>query len=479
MSGCLVLPAASTGHAGATAAFARTLGTWPYREYWAGTLFHGARIGYSHLRLEPADHRPGSFTIHSEAFMRFHFKATDKRVDLSAVDQVDGDLSLRSFHYDFDLDGSRLALRGEVHDGSLTVEVRTSQQTNAIAYALDGPIYPSSAIVLYPLLHGLAVGRRYAYTVYSGETRTLDAVTQEVVAYGPGEGYRGNAYRIRTQIGSKQASTWIDDSGRPVLEKALDGVFESRLEPEDRARNYLTLAVLNKQDAVLDLSLIPSEPPVQRPRQVGVLDLVLEGVPDDFPVPSDALQHCRRERGGVRCRVDTNDSPGTPVGPRTALAFLGDSLAVPTSHPRIGRLARTVNGRLHDARQQIQAILDWLGEHVRREPVDVFSALDVLDTGRAECQGHTYLYTALARSLGIPTRVVNGIVYSSRSRGFLYHTWAESVVDGRWVAVDPTFGQARADATHLKLIVGEELAQLTPLARLVGKLRVRVISARY
>jgi transglutaminase-like putative cysteine protease len=113
---------------------------------------------------------------------------------------------------------------------------------------------------------------------------------------------------------------------------------------------------------------------------------------------------------------------------------------------------------------------------VRTSPADVWTALDVLDTREAECQGHAYLYAALARSLEIPTRVVNGIVYSADFEGFLYHTWAESLVDGHWIAVDPTFGTVPADATHVKLVEGETLAELTPLVDWIGRVNVTVLS---
>jgi transglutaminase-like putative cysteine protease len=111
---------------------------------------------------------------------------------------------------------------------------------------------------------------------------------------------------------------------------------------------------------------------------------------------------------------------------------------------------------------------------VAREAVDAFSALDVLETRKAECQGHAYLYTALARASRIPTRVVNGLVYSEYARGFLYHTWAESLVDGRWLAVDPIFDQVGVDVTHVKLIEGETLGELTPLVGLIGRLDATV-----
>jgi transglutaminase-like putative cysteine protease len=146
--------------------------------------------------------------------------------------------------------------------------------------------------------------------------------------------------------------------------------------------------------------------------------------------------------------------------------------------PAIRSLAAKITAGRDGSRERIRAVLGWLEENIRKEPVDAFSALDVLDSRRAECQGHTYLYTAFMRSLGVPTRVVNGLVYSSEHGGFLYHSWAESFVEGAWRAVDPTFNQTEADATHIALVYGEGLAELIPLVDWVGDTRIRVLEAR-
>ena len=125
--------------------------------------------------------------------------------------------------------------------------------------------------------------------------------------------------------------------------------------------------------------------------------------------------------------------------------------------------------------QQILLLLVWIKENIKQEPVDVFTALDVLDGKKAECQGLALLYTAFARALGIPTRVVSGIIYSRRYQGFLYHAWTESLVNGRWIAVDPTFQQMPADATHIKFIEGENISDLLPLVNLIGKIKLRIV----
>jgi hypothetical protein len=76
----------------------------------------------------------------------------------------------------------------------------------------------------------------------------------------------------------------------------------------------------------------------------------------------------------------------------------------------------------------------------------------------------------------LTVHIVNGIVYAPEFRGFLYHSWNESIVDGRWVAVDPTFGQIPVDATHIKLLEGQKLSDLMPLVDMIGKLKVRFLS---
>ena len=96
---------------------------------------------------------------------------------------------------------------------------------------------------------------------------------------------------------------------------------------------------------------------------------------------------------------------------------------------------------------------------------------------RGDCNEHTTLYTALARSVGLPTRLAAGIVYSESifaDGAFYYHAWPEVWLGDRWFAVDPTFGQSPADATHLKLVEGE-LDKQAELMGVIGRLRLSVV----
>lgn len=102
------------------------------------------------------------------------------------------------------------------------------------------------------------------------------------------------------------------------------------------------------------------------------------------------------------------------------------------------------------------------------------SAREVLTVRVGDCNEHTALFTAFARSLGIPTKICGGIVYSQGY--FYYHAWTEVFLN-RWVSVDPLMNQFPADATHIRLVEGDLDKQL-PLLGLVGKLKIEVIAYR-
>jgi len=452
----------------------------PGQEYWTGIVFNGEKIGFSHFRLEPAHDEPGQIDITSEAVFSLKFLMVDKRFSLKAYDRVSADLTMASFRYDYDMDGSVLHITGQMVGDSLKTRVDASGEILEQALPASGPVYPSSVLYLYPAVQGLRVGRTYEYLVYDGETRGISPVRQEVLALEESDLFDGTGFKVKTVMHGQEATAWLDEAGRPLLETALGGVMISGLESESRAMAYLVRSSINKSEALLDFSLIRTEKVLENPRQVAFLEVVLSGVEDGPKIPSDQHQQCSLENGSLMCRIDAgNRVPAHDCrGAGDMSPFLGSSVAVPVASARIRTLAATIVHPDDDPCGRVQAILKWIGEHIEKEPVDVFSALDVLERGKAECQGHAMLYAALARAADLPTRVVNGIVYSAEHGGFLYHTWAESCVGGAWVSVDPTFGQAMADATHIKIVEGETPEDLMPLVGMIGKIRARILTSR-
>lgn len=452
-----------------------TLAQWPWQELWTGVVFNGEKVGFTRIDLRPAPDAPQRFDIASEAAIRLRFLGVDKRVNLRALDRVRPDLTLERFSYRYELDGSLLEVEGRSDAQALHFVVSASGAREEHRLALERGIFPASAIAMLPALRGLALEREYRYTVFQGETQTLAEVEQKVLGWESSSLFAGTAFRLRSRVEDLESTTWIAPDGRPLLELSLNGVLVSALEDAETARRDLVAGSLNKQDALVDFSLLRTAP-IEDARRVSRLDIVLEDVPLRVEVPSEPGQHCERTRNRVRCRIDRGRTGGA-LEDAARQRYLRPSIAVSSLDGEIVALARALSAGSGSAAARLDGIVRWMDANIDKRAVDAFTAVDVLRAGQAECQGHAYLLAALARAMGLPARVVNGIVYSLEHDGFLYHSWNEVwLPEEGWRAVDATFGQPVADATHVKLIEGEHPAELLPLVGMVG--RTRIESAR-
>ena len=184
--------------------------------------------------------------------------------------------------------------------------------------------------------------------------------------------------------------------------------------------------------------------------------------------PSDGgqklLKWTQREpfRGELVARI----APGAgaaPSAPRTPAAS--------------GGLQRAVSDALDPddpPEEKVEGILDWLDENLKKEFRAGTGTPDAILVARAgDATEFTTLFVAMARASGLACRSRVGLV--ARRTGFFGHAWAE-VWLGRWVAVDPYFGQMPADVTHLRMAtVGEDgLATWKPVPGL-DRLELRVV----
>jgi hypothetical protein len=449
----------------------RALEAWPWREIWTGVVFRGHKVGFSRLSLKPAADAPGRWDIETESALRLRFLGVDKRVSLRALDRVRADLSLESFRYDYLLDGSRLHVEGERVDGALVVRTESAGAKRETRLAMAQPAVPASALALLPAQRGLRIGEVASATVFLGEAQALAEAELRALGYERSPLFEGPAFRVRTSLLGLETETWIDAEGRPRLEMAMHGAMISALEDPARARAYLVEASLAKEETLLDFSLLASAP-VPDARRAAALSIALEGVPASLAVPDSGGQRCARRGERLECRIDRR-APGTPGDEPEAERFLRPTLAAPSYERQFVDLSRAIGAGPADPDGSIARLLAWIEANIAKEAIDAFSASDVLRERRAECQGHAYLFAALARAAGLPTRVVNGVVYVPEHGGFLYHTWNEVwVAREGWRPVDPIFGQGRADATHVALAIGESPAELAPLAAMVGRARV-------
>jgi hypothetical protein len=162
----------------------------------------------------------------------------------------------------------------------------------------------------------------------------------------------------------------------------------------------------------------------------------------------------------------------------SASKYLSPEPLLESDAPEIREEAMKAIDRVAGNRARAEALTRYVNGLLDKKPtVSLPSALEVLRTRIGDCNEHTALYVAMARSIGLPARIALGLVFVHGA--FYYHAWSEVYVDegagrGLWLPVDPTLNQFPADTTHLRLARGglDKQATIMPM---IGRLKMTVL----
>ena len=145
---------------------------------------------------------------------------------------------------------------------------------------------------------------------------------------------------------------------------------------------------------------------------------------------------------------DAEACPDLPIQ-NVESEFLAASIYIQANHPDVrAKAVEVIDGETNSWRAA-EKLCRWIDKAISdKMTVGYNSSLATLESLAGDCTEHTVLFIALARSVGIPSRICSGIVFAKDA--FYYHLWPEVYV-GRWVQMDPTLGQLIADANHIQL----------------------------
>lgn len=146
--------------------------------------------------------------------------------------------------------------------------------------------------------------------------------------------------------------------------------------------------------------------------------------------------------------------------------YLNPGRFIDSDAPQVAAYAQDVAGAAGSDVERILLLYVAVRDHIIYDPyVDVsdpdnFRASTVLTRGRGFCIGKAALFTAGARALGIPARVgyadVRNHLTSPRFYDymktdiFIWHSYADVYVGGRWVKATPAFDSALCERLNLR-----------------------------
>jgi hypothetical protein len=472
---CMIRSASDTG--GEPSRPVRGCGTLekiPFREAWYGMYFKDDKVGYSHFKIEPEGR---NFVIRSDSIMRLTALKKTREIDMNEKVTVHPDLTLISFESNVRMNNKDLHMIGKPEGKKFVVNLDVEGEKSTQEYPLEGKIFHSSAINLMPIMRGLKEGERYSFGIFNAERQGLENIEQEITSVRGEAGPNGAIWRVKNNYGKSPVFSWLDKKGLTVLEKAAEGALITVLEDEASARKFLETKTAGK-DLIMDVSRIKIAKPLPNPGQLRYLRVKMDGV-DPSLIAEDHRQRVTIpsgfDEGAFQVTVAVEDlmKRKASSGDSPSREYSEPTMIIQSDHKEIVAQASKITSNSDPGTTKISKLVNWTAKNIKNEMQDSFNSLSVLRSREGECESHANLYAAMARSLKIPTRVVMGIVYSENV-GFLYHAWAESYADG-WIAVDPTFNQIPADATHIKITSSDHSEEKSSVLKMAGKVKLDVL----
>ncbi len=454
---------------------------------------NGRKMGFSQTVVTPAKYRGNSgFKITSTSVARMELLGNKVSQDSSSFTFTDSSMRPLYQEYRIDSNGSVLKLKASYSSTRIECTVdsgggptkRTVEIPEGISLVQDGTA-PTQG-------KSLRVGDKQVLHYLNPLTLQLEksevsVEANEKVALG-GKPYSAQRVSVSTPLG--RMTFWQTAKGDMIrgelpfgmsivaeaaaVAKAMDTKPASFVRAGAKAT--ATTAYVPPTDFAL-ATAIRTDKPINEPREVRSLTLVLRGVEDRALLISDNRQTIETDRPEkdahtitiVTERLGSKDIRSNDGGPAK---YAGSAAYLEIESPAIRAVAKEIRDQESDPAKLVAAIADWV--HAKMTPDYTIgvprSCTEIIGRRRGVCRDYATLFAGIARAAGVPTRVVGGIVYAQGK--FFYHAWAESWL-GYWLAVDPTMGSGPVDATHVKFAHGD-VTDMFKVVGVVGRLRVEV-----
>ena len=449
----------------------------PLAEQWFGIYVDNERVGFYRQKIsELAD----GYRMEGDGSVHMKVMGFSKEASMRETYQVAKNLTLRSFDVEQTINGVSAHISGKSGDGGLRVKSESNGKTSEKQLKFKGELYPGPALNIVPLMRDVTPGKSYKTSTFDAEEVKIKEVTISIQGEvntpdgHPALKLRNNLYPFVNN------DIWVDANGNTLMESVREGLVTTKAEEPKVLGPFVGALAVSKKDLIYDFSLVRVDPPIHNLAKLTGLTIEVNGWSDTLPLLQEGGQLV--EKGGEGRIIVKTGSTVPPAPAPSAVAkkelYLMPAEKIESDAPEITAKAQELATGKKDAREIARTLSAWTADWLKDTIEDGGGALVSLKERSGNCQTHARLYTALARAAGIPTRFVSGLVYQE-GKGFLYHSWAESLLGDAWIAIDPTYNQLPADPTHIKFFEGSTQEDMAPIIAIIGRIRITVQEAKY
>ena len=390
---------------------------------WRGIYYRGDKIGFSVGQTTPTD---SGYEMREDGRLQMTLLGSSASVRLTSRATVDRAFALQRFSFALDAGTGPTEILGTLDGRRLDLTIRTPSGERKETRELEEP--PALALNLPRVLaaRGLQPGQTLQVSVFDPATlrnapMTLEVQAREVVQ---SAGRPVPAFRVEGRLAGITTRTWITDVGDVVREESPMGLLVVRETPAQAQALAVPGAV--QTDMLEAAALVPTNPRrIDDPTTVARLKVRIDGLEALDPADLDGAGQSA-SGGTIEVRDPRDLRPGP--APADLALFLRPEPFLESDAPEIIAEAQKAAGGPAPPRLQAERLVRYVNAILEKKPtVSLPSALEVLKTRIGDCNEHTALYVAMARSLGLPARIAVGLVYLRGA--FYYHAWPEVWVE--------------------------------------------------
>lgn len=425
----------------------------PYREEYLGIYLKKEKIGFSKSYIDASSiNDEVGFKISNET--RIFIKAFDEPFSIHIATEIliDDKYRLSSFSFTISQDQYKIRAKGErvnnkiitsIYSGETLISKREYKERD---FVFTNEFLPLSG------LPSISEGKVYFLEGFDpfgiiGREKIKMEVLKKTTLLHNDELFA--VYPIILTYQDVKAKVYVTKEGK-ILRAYLPQGFMAKAEDEKKGKKF-------SYPDISSLSSIPSNILIKEPRRVSFLKIKKNG--EILTIKRDVLKDVPLFLPIKEYGEWTKETP-----------------FVQSNDKDIQKTAMEITKGEKDSLKASILLMKWVYATIYKNPsFSIPSAIEVLKNKRGDCNEHTVLFTALARSLGIPTKMIVGLCYQDGR--FYYHNWA-MVFCGKWIPIDPTFNQVPVDATHIPLIEGDIEKQIGLLGY-IGDIKIEVIEYGY
>lgn len=406
---------------------------------WLTVLLAGRKVGYMRIEREHSADK-----VVTRQFMTFEMGRAGISVSMSTLEEHQESLAGEplAFTSVSTISGLQMRTEGKRIEGD-----RFAVKSGAAASLRDSELtWPDGALMSWGMEKRLrevelAPGARTQLLVFQPMLSQAITVDYEVVGPATLSLPGGQVELIETLQtmnmpgGSISSRTWMD--AQLQMHRTIMDIMGEELEL--LACSQECAQAPNQPAEILTTSLVRAPRTLSETELTAPLALELESKVELADWPGIDGQRLI-DRGNGRYRIETLSDAPDPVAPPSARdTERTDWLDFDTASVRALVDGNTPTG---DNVERMRALQDLVHGHIRKKSLNIgyASAGDAARLREGDCTEHALLLAALGRSLGIPTRVVNGLAYAGDFEGskavFVPHAWVAAWTGERWQAFD-------------------------------------------